>query len=138
MRQLALGILLISTIACEHSPTGPAVPTTVSVAIVSMSPDPSTPLSAGSTVTFTGKIAYSLASVATGEVVIVIEDQGFHNLSTNPQPTVNVSRGSGMVTLSDSVIIPASGTSRVFVFFPLAATGSTNSLVAQSVTYTVR
>jgi hypothetical protein len=131
--------LTVATVECGHSPTEPSLPANDSVTIVSISPDPAIPLTAGSTVNFKGIVTYSLASTPSGVVVIVIEDQAFHNLSsTNPQPTAGVSRGSGTVTLTDSAVIPSTGVSTVLVFFPLAATGGGTSLAVQSVSYTVR
>jgi hypothetical protein len=137
---LCTAFLTVATVACGHSPTEPSLPAIDSVTIVSMSPDPAIPLTAGSTVTFKGTVTYSLASTPLGFVVIVIEDQAFHSLSSTPPPTVDVSRdrGSGTVTLSDSVVIPTTGVSSVLVFFPLAPVGGGTSLAVQHVSYTVR
>ena len=138
---LQAGILAVATVGCGHSPTEPSVPANDGVTIISMSPDPSVPLTAGSTVTFRGTVSYSLGSIASGVVVIVIEDQAFNNLSSSrPQPAAAVSRGSGTVTLSDSAVIPTTGVSNVLVFFPLAPTPAAGgtSLAVQSVSYTVR
>lgn len=138
---LRTAFLTLAVVACGHSPTEPSRPASDSATIVSISPDPGTPLTAGSSVTFKGTVAYGLASVSSAVVVIVIEDQAFNNLSsTRPQPAVTVSRGTGTVTLSDSAVIPTTGVSTVLVFFPLApppGAGGT-ALAVQSVTYTVR
>jgi uncharacterized protein (TIGR03067 family) len=108
------------------------------VIIVSILPDPSTPLAAGSTVTFKATVMYSLASASSGQVGIVIQDQASQNLSlTSPQPTADVLRGKGTITLTDSAAVPATGVSAVLVFFPLTATDGSNSLAAPIVTYTV-
>lgn len=135
-----LSPLLLATgiIFCSHSPTEPVVADRDSITLVSIQPSLGTSLQAGAPVAFTATIAYDLASVPSGLVALVIEDQAFRNLSsTVPQPTMTVARGNGTVTLADHVVIPANGVTTVYVYFLLAASGATDSLVAQRVSYQV-
>jgi hypothetical protein len=135
-----LGLTLVATtiVSCNNSPTEPVV--TVHDSIDSLFVEPaSVILRAGEPVTFTVTLTYTLTSAPTGFVAIVVQDQSFRNLSTTvPQPKVDVVQGTGRVTLTDSVIIPATGVTQVDVSFPLFATGATSTQVAKKLSFLVR
>lgn len=136
-----LGIFLpAAAIAfCRSSPTDPVAQD--SLTIVSIQPPAGTPgtvLPQGASVTFSATIAYSLASAPSGSVAMVFQDETFKAIpGTVPQPVVSVARGTGTVVLTQNVVIPAANVANVNVFFLLAATGGTQSLAAQEVTYRV-
>lgn len=91
----------------------------------------------GQTVTFTGTAGYSLNSADSGQVVFVIEDQTNTVLNTS-QPSAAVAKGSGQVTLSQSITLPDTGVTSVQVFFALAPTGATSTHAAVRLTYQVQ
>jgi hypothetical protein len=139
--------LLLPAIACvlivafaagcggSHSPTEPGGVDTI--AITSITPASGTRLAPGSNVTFSGTVRYELASAGTGIIVLVIEDQASRVLTTGAQPSAVVSRGQGTVSLSDSIVVPATGVSQVVVFFPLSPAGSTSTNIVATATYPV-
>ena len=135
---LALLVLVSAVSGCGHSssPTEPGGGMD-SIALESISPPVTTPLTTGSEVTFTGRVRYNLASASSGSIFIVIEDQSAINISpTVPQPSLSISRGSGTVEISDHIRIPA-GVTKVNVFFPVVPSGATRSTAVTSVAYTV-
>ena len=93
------------------------------IALTSITPSAGTHLRAGRTVTFTATLTYTLASAARGQIAVVIQDQFDRNLRPpdSYQTFVQIARGTGTVTLSDSIALPGSGVSYVSVFFPLSA-----------------
>lgn len=104
-----------------------------------MLPAPGATLSRGQTVTFTGTISYSLASADSGTVGLTIQNQANQVLQpTGSQPSTTVARGSGQVTLSQSITLPTTGTTGVTVFFSLTRVGSTTTNTVTSVAYTVQ
>jgi hypothetical protein len=98
-----------------------------------------TPLQASETVTFTATLAYTLATADSGQIVIVIQDQNDRKLQQlgRAQPAAVVSKGTGTLTLADTIMIPASGVSSVRVIFPLVPAGATRTEVLVSVSYPV-
>src|SRR5262245_31850395 len=107
--------------------------------ITNMNPAPGTALQPGQTVTFAGTAGYTLATADLGAVVMVIQDQ-----ANRPMPisgvlqTVVVQRGTGEVTLTQTVTVPNDGVTSVRVFFALAAAGTTTTNAVLTVSYPVR
>jgi hypothetical protein len=130
-------MMIIAGCSGGSSPTDPVI--IDSIALDSISPASTTTLTAGSRVTFTGHVRYTLGSASTGHVSIVIQDQSSNRLSTTvPQPIMAVTRGGGTVDLSDSITVPATGVTSVNVFFPLFPAGVTQTSTVQVVRYSVR
>jgi hypothetical protein len=124
----------------EDSGTTPTpTPTQDSISINSITPIAGTRLQGGQTVTITATLNYSLASTATGEIAIVIQDQAARNLEApgDRGRALAISRGMGVATLSATVIIPISGVSTVNAFFPLGPEGATRTEVVAVATYPV-
>jgi hypothetical protein len=104
-----------------------------------MVPVSGTTLQLGQTVAFSGKPSYFLASADSGTVVMVIQDQNNRTLqASSGQPTAVVARGSGDVTLTQTITLPADGITVVNVFFLLAPTGSTSTRASVRLSYPVR
>jgi hypothetical protein len=121
----------------KSSPTEPVV-LQDSVTIVSIQPPAGAILQVGAPVSFTVTVAFTLASAPSGSVVMVVEDDAFRTIPGSlPQPTIGISRGRGMVTLTQQILVPPADVASVDVFFALAATGGTQSLAVQEVTYHV-
>lgn len=120
-------------------PTPTPSPASDALSVASIAPAGGTLLQPGQAVTFTATLNCTLASTATGTVAIVIQDQLDRSLQApgRPQPETALSRGSSSVTLTDSIVIPASGVSSVRVFFPLIPSGATTTSVVRLVTYPV-
>jgi hypothetical protein len=140
-------VLSLLAAGCGGSPTAPTptppAPAPIpsdSISLTNMVPASGTTLLQGQTVTFTGTVAYSLASADSGAVVLVIQDQANHLLQplTAPQPSASISKGTGQVTLSQSIALPGTGITRVHVFFPLVPSGVTGTDVVVSVSYPVQ
>lgn len=129
---------VVAAAGCNGS-SSPSEPAGLNdVTVVSITPPEGTTLTAGQAVTFDATLRYTLSAGSSGNVGIVIQDQDNVVLQTGVQPQVPVAAGSGVVSLSDSVTIPASGVSLVRVFFPLffdGGGGGTN--IVTSVTYDV-
>src|SRR3982750_1571651 len=104
---------------CGSSPAAPTLPTPAPASdsvssVTSMSPTPGTALQLGQTVTFAGTPAYVLASADFGAMRMVIQDQANHVLQTDGTQVIAVAhRGSGDVTLSQTVTLPADGITSV-------------------------
>ena len=130
-----LGALVSGCSDDDYSPSGPSQ-VTDSITIQEISPAAGTTLNRGTNVTFTARIGYSLGSASTGRIALVAQDQAGSALA--PQPFANVPRGSGTVSLSQQVTIPAQGVTRVDVFFPLLPDGASRSTAARSAQYPVQ
>ena len=107
------------------------------ISLVSITPPANTVLGRGKEVTFTATIDYTLATALSGQIVMVIQDQAGRNLAGLPQASVDISRGSGRVTISDSIIVPEEGVTTVAVFLPLIPGQATQTEVVVSVSYPV-
>ena len=137
---LGLAITMLLVLGCSDSDSSPTEPepTIDSVRIETISPAQGTTLSAGSRVTFRARVPYTLATASSGRISIIIEDQASRNISsTSPQPSIQVTRGGGVVELADTVTIPANGVTRVDVFVPLFPAGASNTNTVQLVRYQV-
>jgi hypothetical protein len=137
---LGLALAMLLTLSCSDggsSPTEPQ-PTIDSIAVETITPARGTALSAGSQVTFQARVRYTLATADSGRISMIIQDQASRNLSRNPQPRAQIVRGGGVVELSDTITIPATGVTRVDVFVPLFPGGATSTGVVQLVQYPVQ
>jgi len=115
------------------------IPSPDSIRLTSMTPSSGATLSRSQTVTFTGTLGYSLASADSGTVTLVIQNQANQVLQpAGSQPRTTVARGSGQVTLSQSIAVPATGTTSVTVFFSVTPSGSVNTNTVASASYTVQ
>lgn len=108
--------------ACR--PYGPvrvgALAKTYQVYVTQVSPKPGTPLEVGDVVRFTITVAYSFTETDSGRVVLVPQDEREGRLHPErPQVSVGVTRGSGVVTLTDSIAVPR-GIREVQLFILLA------------------
>ena len=139
---VTVAILLALTAAgCGSTPaptmTAPAaVPDSVS-SITGLSPALGTTLAPGQSVTFTGTAGYALNSAGTGVLVMVIQDQANQALQAT-QPNAQVVKGSGQVTLSQTITLPATGITSVRLFFALLPTGATSTTSNAAVSYPVK
>lgn len=142
----ALGIAAVAACVaaagCGSSPSAPLPVTRATDSIgsvISMNPPPGTVLQLGQTVTFSGTPGYTLASADVGTVIMVVQDQDNRPLPVSgPQPTVVVRRGSGDVTLTETVTVPADAVTIVRVFFVLTPAGAASTSATVAVTYPVR
>ena len=108
------------------------------ISLVSITPPANTVLGRGKEVTFTATIDYTLATALSGQIVMVIQDQANRNLKPGvPQASVRISRGSGRVTISDSIIVPEEGVTTVAVYLLLIPGQATQTDVVVSVRYPV-
>ena len=69
---------------------------------------------------------------------MVIQDQSSSVIQPSTQQSAAVRGGSGTLTLSDRVTIPAQGVSSVHIFLPLFPSGAGTSSVVTSVSYVVQ
>ena len=135
--------LSLAVAGCGSSPAAPTLPTPAPASdsvssVTSMSPTPGTALQLGQTVTFAGTPAYVLASADLGAMRMVIQDQANRVLQTDGTQVIAVAhRGSGDVTLSQTITLPSEGITSVRVFFVLVPAGASSSNAALSVSYPV-
>ncbi len=104
------------------------------IALTSITPPASDTLRLAQQVSFAATVGYALNSAETGEIQMFIQDQTGAIIQPGPRPSVAISRGSGMVTLSDTITISAAGVTRVDVFLALFPAGQsfTNAVVVVS------
>jgi hypothetical protein len=100
-----------------------------SIRIVSISPDPGSPLTVGQQVAFRVEVNYTLASADTGTVTLVIQ-QGESGSMPLGNETQVIQRGSGSLVLTKSTEIP--DTSAVLVFTPLSPQAGTKTNVVDT------
>jgi hypothetical protein len=134
-------VVCLAVAGCGSSPAAPTslTPARDSVSsVVNMSPSPGTALQLGQTVTFTGTPGYSLATADSGTVVMIIQDQANRILQApGTQPSAAVGKGSGQVTLSQTISLPGEGVTSVRVFFALVTPAATSTNAAVAMTYPV-
>jgi multidrug efflux pump subunit AcrA (membrane-fusion protein) len=130
-------VLVFAAAGCGKS-SSPSAPRSVdAITITTISPASGTQLHPGTSVPFAATIQYSLVSAATGTVTLVYEDQNGVILNSAAQVSKTVNAGMGSVTLSDTVKVPATGVTTLFVFFPLLPAGATGTNTAVTATYPV-
>src|SRR4051812_32301808 len=123
---IALWLALAGCSATPAAPTPSVTATDAVGSVTNMNPATGTILQAGQTVTFSGTPGYTLASADFGAMRMIVQDQNDQPLQvTGVQPNILVQRGSGDVTLSETIAVPAAGVTSVRVFFALAAGNAT-------------
>jgi hypothetical protein len=94
-----------------------------SINLQSAEPAPGTPLLRGATVPFKATVTYALETAAHGKIVLVFQDESNQAVTgEREQSTVEVVKGSGIVTLADSIVVP-SGSNELQLFIPLVPDG---------------
>ncbi len=107
------------------------------ISIRAIDPSAGTPLHRGTRVTFSVTADYELASVASGTVTLVIQDQRHRNLVSGEQASQLVTRGHGQVTLVTTIVIPRKWADRVVVVSPLLASRYGATYTSAVVEYSV-
>ena len=107
------------------------------VDVVAADPAGNTTIAAGTQVTVRVTVRYELVGAETGTIGLVIQDQTNRCLATCAvhQP---VARGTGSLTLTETVQIPAAGVTGVNVFLPLFIGEQSVSRHMAAVHYNVR
>ena len=106
-----------------------------SVSITRITPDPTTALTIGRTVTFEVEIAYTLSDDS-GDLNLVLQRAERDGIEAHLGGTRHVvSKGAGSVTLKKSIVVP--DTQTVYLFTPLAASQSTSTTTVDSRSYKV-
>lgn len=93
-----------------------------SIKLESASPAPGTPVTVGQTVEFTFTASYELSLKDKGAIVLVIQDETNKQLDGGKPQSETVTRGKGTVTLTQSLVVPASE-KEVRFFIPLVPEG---------------
>ena len=134
IRLAAIAIIgSLASAGCGTSPAAPAAtPDTVS-SLTDVAPALGTRLLRGQTVTFTATAGYSLNTADSGRVVLAIEDQNY-KLVTSNQMLASVSKGNGQVTLSQTVTLPDTGITALYVFVFFAPAGINGPFTVGTVT----
>jgi hypothetical protein len=112
-------------------------PVDVVNSVIDLTPPLGTKLLHSQNVTFTGTAGYSLQSAASGQVLLLIQEQTGKALGAT-QPSATVAKGSGQVTLSQSVTLPDAGVTSVLVIFILVPAGATSTHAGAPLTYQVQ
>ena len=140
---LAISSLLM---ACATSP-GVDLPAGVkivghdagySISYIDAVPKPRSTLTPGELVAFSVTVGYRLERAERGQVVLVLQnDRGRLLTLGRKQVSLPVERGTGQVTLSDTITIPQ-GVRAIQLFVPLVPEGMSVSRGELAVTYPVR
>jgi len=137
LRCLAAALALVPLVAgCNKGSSPTDLTSPDSIAINSIAPAAGTKLAPGSTVTFTTSVGYTLVSASSATITLVIEDQNDQPLTVT-QPQLTVAAGTGTVSLTGPVTIPATGVTTLQVFIPLTPAGSTGSPTIAAALYPV-
>lgn len=137
LQHLAVPFILILALAAgcyRHSPSEPDQRDSISLS--SITPPGGARLTPGVPATFTAVVNYDLRSSSVlagdrGTITMDIEDQRGNDLDTEVSKTVE--HGQGSASLSDHLLVPASGVSQIRVVLTLtpdAVFGTQESLVA--------
>ena len=137
LQRLAIPAFLILALAAgcyRHSPSEPDQRDSISLS--SITPPNGARLTPGVPATFTAAVNYDLRSSSVlagdrGTISMEIEDQRGNDLDTAVRKTVE--HGQGSVSLSDHLVVPASGVSQIRVVLthtPDAVFASQESLIA--------
>jgi hypothetical protein len=142
---LYAAILALSGCAAPSSVPGTNAPAPVpmastgyGVSLIRIVPAEGTPLTPGQTVIFTVAVAHNLEVADSGAVVLVPQDGAGRRIPRDrPQASASVGRGTGQVTITDTMTVPEN-INRVRLFVLLAPTGYTSVTGEFVVTYPVR
>jgi hypothetical protein len=123
MRNRALAWLLplvVLATGCSDGSGATDPESTDRLTVMNISPAAGTTLRAGQRVVIRAQLEYDLRSTSTGQIALLAQSAD-QPLQETRQPTVNVSRGSNVVVLTDTVTVAVSRGSlaEVQVFFPL-------------------
>jgi hypothetical protein len=91
--------------------------------VVSVQPTPGTRLKAGSAVTFRVKAKYSMSIADRGRVTLVFQVGNQPVPGTSPQVSQTVQGASGVVELTQVVLVPPGGGNDLLLFVPLNPEG---------------
>jgi hypothetical protein len=98
-----------------------------SIKLVSASPAPGTSITVGQTAEFKVAVSYQLSIADKGSILMVVQDETDKNLLTDKkQQSQSVDRGKGTVTLTESLVVPATS-NEVRLFIPLVPSGITHT-----------
>jgi hypothetical protein len=130
---------LLATACDRHSPSEPE--SRDSLALTSVDPPSGTQLAPGAAVTFTAAVDYRLRSDSLfggdrGTLVLSVVDQDGRDVDTEVRK--RIASGSGSTSLSDRLVVPTRGVSRIRVqvaLVPDAAGAPT--LISEAATYPV-
>jgi len=134
-RTWILLVTLVATVACGGET--PTTPTRDWIELNSISPTANTTLTPGERVTFTATVTCTVATANGGMVGMLVMDQGNRNLGSTPQPSMDLPKGDKTVTLTDTITVPASG-STITVAIPLWVDGSNTTRAMKLTTYPVK
>jgi hypothetical protein len=98
-----------------------------SIKLESATPTPGTPLTVSQAVEFKIRASYQLSIADKGSILMVVQDETDKNLLIDKkQPSQSVGRGKGIVTLTESFVVP-SGSKEVRLLIPLVPSGISNT-----------
>jgi len=129
-RALAIALLGTTNLACAS--TVPVVRNIggapdYSVSFVSADPEPGSVVTPGQTVSLTITVKYFLQARSTGRVFLIFENEANHVVDPqHHQASQDVGKGSGQVTVSDSITLPTN-LRELHVFVPLVPDGMTHT-----------
>jgi hypothetical protein len=83
----------------------------------------------GRTVTVGWNLAYVLVSADSARVTLAVQDQNGKNIGSNPPVSMQVSKGTGSVSVQDTFVIPA-GTTRICQNVTMTPAGSPSATAA--------
>lgn len=132
----AMSLALLLLAGCGGG--SPSAPTVDSITVASISPAAGTVLRPGQAVTFTATFNYTFATADEGQITMIAHDQTLKTIIVKPQPTVRFGKGTGNVTLTDTITIPASGVSSVLVVATIQAVGAGFTNVWAEVSFPVQ
>jgi hypothetical protein len=139
--------LLILLCACGGgSPAAPPTtppPTTTppaadTLSVAAVTPAQGTVLILDDPISFNVTVSYALNSAASGRITLAVQDETGRTLQGGAQPSVAVTRGAAMGSISDRVSLPARGITRVDVILSLVPDGTTTPSARATVSYSVR
>lgn len=94
-----------------------------SINLDSAKPAPGTPLLRGANVSFEASVSYALEIDERGTIILVFQDDSGQIITGDrAQTSVEVTRGQGTLTLTDSVVVPAEA-KELRLFIPLMPSG---------------
>ncbi len=134
VRQCSVLVLLVTLVSCGGST--PTSPRGDWIELNALSPANGTVLTAGESLTFTATVTTTVVSSDGGRTALLLYDQGNRSLQTS-QPAATLPKGDKTVTLTDTITVPASG-STVNLALPLFVNGSTRTAAAKTATYKVQ
>jgi hypothetical protein len=133
---IRIGVVVLALVSVSCGGSTPTAPKTDWIELNALTPPNGTVLTSGERVTFTATVTTTVVTSDGGSTGLALYDQGNRNLHTN-QPLTPLPKGSATVTLTDTITIPASG-STINLAVPLWINGSTRTAAAKTASYSVR